>query len=67
MKVYVKKIGTSKRGPFCLFVADFENGFVISSIASIDGLELKEETKYDNLYLEEQTFDGKVRFTLHKN
>lgn len=69
MKIIVKKLGTSKRGPFCTFVADFDNGFIITSIASVDvdDLVLKEDTVYDDLlYLEEQTFDGKVRFVLHK-
>lgn len=66
VKIFVKKIGTSKRGPFCTFTADFENGFYISSIASYDDkLILKENTPY-NLSLEETTFDGKVRFVLHK-
>lgn len=65
MTIFVKKIGTSKRGPFCTFTADFGNGFVISSIASYDGFTLKEKMSYTNLYLEAQTFDGKVRFVLH--
>lgn len=66
MTIFVKKVGSSKRGPFCTFICDFGNGFVINSIASLDGVEVKEETKYDDLYLEQQTFDGKVRYTLHK-
>lgn len=66
MTIYVKKVGTSKRGPFCTFICDFDNGFIINGIANLDNVEVKEDTKYDNLYLEQQTFNGMIRYTLHK-
>lgn len=67
MTIYIRKCGTSKRGPYCLFVADFENGYIIHGIANLDAdVVVKEEQKYTNLYLEQHTFSGQLRYTLHK-
>ena len=66
MTIFIRKIGTSKRGPYCLFIADFENGYVINGIANLDNIELEENKKYNDLFLEQHTFSGQLRYTLHK-
>ena len=67
MIVEIRKVGPTKYGNYALFNAVFDNGLVVSGIASYKDFSLEEKKTYKDLYLRQfQRRDGSFGYSLFK-